>query len=316
MANPASLSYIHYGWETTFGTATTTSNKIFGHGCKFTTLRRANNMERIYQIGARNAQKIVAGKFEGSGTIEFSLANPWFLKAVFGTVSSTGTNPTTHTFTEYNTLPSMTITNDVRTDTASVAKLLGTTVNQFVLTAAVGEIPKGRLDILWANESHSSTTATPVTESFDVYTFAQGSVELPDGTTIAKVQNIEATVNNTAEMVFGLGSRTGVACPVKKREYSARATLAFTASDIMLEKLYGNSTGVDTAKVDETATMELVFDNGLTSANQRQVSLLFTGVQIDEDNMPQDPATLIMEDVNMMMRSCTCTAKNATTTCP
>jgi len=315
MADPASISLIHWGWETTFGTATTTSNKQFGHGCKITTLQRRNNTEKIYQIGARNAQKLVPGKFEGAATIEFALANPWFMKAAFGTVTSTGTNPTSHTFTEYNTLPSLSITNDIRTDTASVAQLLGCVVNQAVFTAAVGEVPKVRLDVMFADEGHSTTTTSAVAESFDVYTFAQGNLEMPNGTTIAKVQNIEITVNNNAEMTWGLGSRVGVAAPVKQREYTARATLTFTDSSTFLENLYGASTGPDSDPA-EVATLELIFDNGQTSADQRQVALLFTGVMIDEDNLPQDPETVIVEDVSLIMRSCAATAKNATTVCP
>lgn len=316
MANPATISFVHYGWETTFGTATTTSDKTFGHGIRVTTLNRKNNIEPLFTCGARNAQKLIAKKFEGAATIEFALANPWWFRAVMGTVTSTGTNPTTHTFTETDTIPSITIANEVSTDTASIAKLLGCKVVNCVITAAVGEIARGRLDFVYANESHSATTTSQVSESLDVFTFAHGALELPNGTTIAEVQNAEITIANNPEMMWGLGSRLGQQCPVKNREYSARATIAMEASATLLEKLYGGASGPEATDVDETATMELVFDNGQTSANQRQISLLFTGVQLNEHNMPQDPTTAIMEDVPFTMRSVVLTAKNATTVAP
>ena len=317
MADPATLSWVKYGWETVYGTVTGTIDKPFGHGVRITTLQRRNNVEKVFSLGARNAQKLVEKQYGGTTTIEFALANPWFLRAVFGTVTSTTGTPDVHTFTEFDTLPSLTIENDINTDTASVAKILGGTVDTMVLTAAVNEIARVRLDIPYSTETFGSTTSAVVSESFELFTFAGGSLELPDATTIAEVQNIELTVNNYSEAVYGLGSRFAQKMPVKNREYSSRVTLAFEESATMLEKLYGSSSAPNST-VAESATMELVFDNGEspTSDDHRQISFVFTGIKIDEESLSQDPTTLIMEDVNIGMRSCVCTARNATTTPP
>ena len=317
MADPATISWVKYGWETVFGTATGTIDKAFGHGVRISTLQRRNNVEKVFSLGARNAQKLVEKQYSGTTTIEFALANPWFLRAVFGTVTSTTGTPDVHTFTEFDTIPSLTIENDISSDTASVAKLLGGTVDTMVLTAAVNEIARVRLDIPFSTETFGSTTSAVVSESFELFTFAGGSLELPDATTIADVQNVELTINNYSVSVFGLGSRFAQKMPVKNREYSARVTLAFEESATMLEKLYGSSSAPN-ATVAESATMELVFDNGssTTSDDHRQISFVFTGVKIDEESLAQDPTTLIMEDVNIGMRSCACTARNATVTAP
>ena len=106
MSNPATISWSKYGWETVYGTVSGTLDKTMGQGIKITTLQRKNNTEAVYTTGKRNAQKLIPKKYEGLISMEFALANPWFLKAVFGTVTSTGTNPTTHTFTESDTIPS------------------------------------------------------------------------------------------------------------------------------------------------------------------------------------------------------------------
>lgn len=315
MSNPATISWGKYGWETTFGTISSSLDKTFGQGLKITTLQRKNNIEPIYSIGSRNAQALVPKKYEGMLGVEFALANPWFLQAVFGTVTSTGTNPTTHTFTESDTIPSISFENNINTDTPSVAKLLGAIVETCTITCAVGEIVKVKLDMPFSNETHSTSTSAQVSETFELYTFANGTLELPDGSTIADVQNVEVVVKNKPEHVFGIGSRFSQQAPVKEREYTAKTTLAFEQSANLLTKLYGGASG-PVANPAETATMELVFDNGLTSANQRQISLLFTGIQLDDHNLSQDPTTLIMEDVGVSMRSCVCTAKNATTTSP
>ncbi len=315
MANPVTISWSKYGWETTFGTVAGTIDKTLGQGIKITTLQRKNNIESVFTLGSRNAQELVPEKYEGLLGLEFALANPWFLRAVFGTVTSTGTNPTTHTFTESDTIPSISFENDVDSDTPSVAKLLGCKVEACTITCAIGEIARVKLDLPFANETHGSSTSAQVAETFELYTFAYGSLELPDGTTLADVQNVEVAIKNKTEPIFGLGSRFAQQMPVKEREYTAKATLAFEASANLLTKLYGGSSG-PVANPAETATMELVFDNGLTSANQRQISMVFTGVQLDDHNMPQDPTTVLMEDASLIMRSCVCTAKNATTVSP
>jgi hypothetical protein len=287
---------VHYGWETTYGTATTASNKAFGDGLRATSLRRTNNVEELYTPGQRSAQKLIPKKYEGGISLEFALGNPWFFRAVMGTATVTGSGPYTHTFAETDTIPSITIENDVASDTASVAKLLGSKVATCNIAAAVGDIARVKLDLPFANESHGSTTSAKVAEAFDVYTFAHGSLELPNATTLAEVQNIDITIANSPEMIYGLGSRVGQKCPVKNRKYTSRVTLAFESSANLLEKLYGSAAGPVTTPA-ETATMELTFNNGLTGTNQRNIVMLFTGVQLDEHNLPQDPTAPILEDV-------------------
>jgi hypothetical protein len=315
MANPAVISYTHYGWETSYAAVTTQSTKTFGHGTRITGLNRKNNIERIFDMGERNAQVLQPKKYEGVLTMEWVLSNPWFFEGVLGAISSAGSDPTTHTFSEADTIPSLTVENDVFTDTKSVAKMLGCKFNQLVLTSAVGETVKMRADLPYADETVGTTTSSKVAETEDVFTFAHGSLELPNASTIAEVQNIELTITNSGELIWGHGSRQGQEMPVRNREYSASATLAFEAQANLMDKLFGGSTGPVLAPA-ETATMELTFTNSLTGANQRDIVLLFTGVQIDEHNLPQDPTAVILEDATLIMRSLTVTAKNATTAAP
>lgn len=309
MAAPVVISWLKFGWEdVAFGTESTGIDKSFGNGARVSSFSRRNNEEKIYGLGARNAQKLVSKKFEGACEIEFPLSTPWFLYAVMGTVSSDATSsPETHTFTEANTIPSFSVENNIYTDTKSVATLLGCKVNTCIISAAVGELARVRLGVIYADETHDSTTSAQVTTLAtidDVFTFAQGSLELPNGTTIAEVQSIELTINNGAEVLWGLGSRLGQKCPVKSRDYSARVNLAFEASATLLEKLYGASTGPIAAPA-ETATLELTFTNGLTGTNTRSIVFLFTGVKVDEHNLPQDPTSVIMEDALLQMRDLT-----------
>jgi hypothetical protein len=315
MASASVISWCNYGWETAFGSATTTVDKTFGHGLRITSLNRKNNIERVYSAGFRNSQKLVPKKYEGSVSLEFVLSNPWFFRAVMGTISSTGSAPYTHTFAESDTIPSLTIDNDISSDTPSVARITGAKVANCTITSAVGELVRVKLDMMFANETHATTTASVVAETHEVFSFSHGTLELPDGSTLALVQNVELSITNNPEYVWGQGSRFAQAGPVKNREYGIKATLAYQQVGDLLSKLYGGTTGPATMPA-ETATMVLTFDNGSTGTAQRNVILSVTGIQLDDHNLPQDPTQLILEDASMFGRSLSVTSLNNTQTSP
>ena len=316
---PPTISWINYGWEASYGTQTGTKDKVFGHGVRVTSLTRRNNIESVFGLGARNAQKLKEKQYEGSISVEFNLSNPWFFRGVLGAAPTTaGGGPYTHTWAESDTVVSMSLENNISNEDKSVAALLGCKVATCVITAAIGELVKVRLDMLFANESHDNTTAAIVTETFELFTFAHGTLELPNGTTIAEIQTAEITIANNPEMVYGLGSRVGGRLPVKNRTYTARVSLPFEDEETFLENMvYGQASGpITTTSISETATMELTFTNGLTGVNLRNVILLFTGVQLDEHSLPQDPTAIFMEDVSLIMRSLALTSVNNTASAP
>lgn len=315
MANPAQISWLKYGWETTFGTASTSLDKTFGNGKKLTGLKRKNNILRLYDMGYRNAQVLVPLKFEGAASMEFALCNPWIFKAILGAPTTTGAGPYTHTFAESDTLTSFTIENDVKTDTAHVSKLLGCIAGQTTLSMVLGEIVRVKMDMPFANETASASTSANVAETFTPMTFANGTLEMPNGSSIAGIQNLDLTIDQKPNPQWDGGSRFAQLCPLLNREYTFRASLSMRASATMLEKLYGGSSGPVAAPA-ETATLELTFDNGLTGTNQRNIVALLTGVQFDEHNLPQDPEATIIEDATMFARSMQVTAVNNTATCP
>ncbi len=315
MANPAVISFVNFGWETEFGTVSTELDKVFGQGTRISTLQRRNNVESVYGLGSRNATKLVPKNFQGLATVEFALSNPWFFRAVMGTVSSTGTAPATYTFAESNTIPSISIENNITTDTVSKAHLLGAKVNVCNISASVNEIARVRLDLVYSDEAFTTSVGTYVAPSFEVFTFSHGSLDL--GSTLAEVQSAEVTITNNAQMVFGAGSRLGSQCVVKNREYSARVSAAFEDATKGLHLLYGASGGPLTNTTPaEQGSLVLTFTNSLTQANKRAITMTFTGAHLDEHNLPQDPTALIIEDLALKMRSLSVKAENATETSP
>jgi len=314
MTAPAHLSYIPYGWEATYATATTQLTNTFGLGVKLTNLNRKNNVEPLYSMGYRNAQSLPVKSFEGAFGVEMTLANPWFFRAVMGGVATAGTAPYVHTFAEADTIPSFTIVNNINSSTKSVAKLLGCKVANMTLSTSINETVKIKLDGMYANESHTSTTVSNVAETEDPMTFAHGTLELPNGTTLAQVEAAELTIANNPKMIWGLGSRVGQDCVVTTREYTSRINMAYQAFTNLHQLTYGQAASPADPDMDEQASMQLTFSNGLTGNDMRKTELTFTGVQIDEENLPQDPAEVIMEDVSVKMRSGAIIVSNGTTT--
>jgi hypothetical protein len=310
-------SFVKYGWETTFGSAAGTIDKAFGHGVKIDTLSRKNTMERIFQIGARNAQKLVVKKYEPTTTISFVLSNPWFFRAVIGaTPSVLGTGPYNWTWAESDTVSSITILNQINTAGPDVMKLLGGKVNSCVITCAVNELVKVKLDIPFVNETLSAVSVSPVSETEEPFVFSEGTLELPTGVPIAYIQTAEVTITNNIEVIWQLGTRFGQASVPKQREYTLSGfSAAFVNSATVLQKFYG-SASAPAADVAETATLKLNFTNGLTSTNERTITLTFTGVKFDDDSLPQDPTAIIWEDATGWMRSLSVTATNNTGVAP
>lgn len=316
MTNVSTISWCKFGWETGFMSESTAYDKAFGHGIRINSVARKNNIEPVYSTGSRNAQKLTEKKFEGALSIEFILANPWFFRAVLGAAPTTGgAGPYTHSWAESDTVVSFSVENDIQSDTASVAQFLGCKVATCTITAAVGELVRVRLDCPYRTEEEGSSTSAQVNESFELFTFAQASLEFPNGSTITDIQNVEVTINNNPEYTWGLGSRFAQNGPVKNRQYSARISRTFEDAATFLETFYGAATGPN-ATVAETTTMELLFTNSLTGTNERLISLLFTGVKIDEHNLPQDPTALIIEDLPIVMRSLAISATNNTSAAP
>lgn len=309
------FAYAKYGWETIFATETASYNKAFGRDVKLSNISRNNNSERRYNLGSRDAGYTKVGQYGGSGTAEFTIANPWWMRALLGAAPvTTGAGPFTHTFTPANTLSSFSLETGIDLATDSVPALLGCKVKTGTINLAVNEPATARLDFEWANESYDATLGSAVADAEEVVTFAQASMELPDGTTIDHIQNLELSIDNTTEFRGQLGSRFRVTGTPKERSYGIKLTADYTALTDFLQKFYGGATG-PVAQPAESATLDLVFDNGLASTSQRLWHFNFANITVAEHNMPLDTTAVITEDVTLIARSLTtATVLNNTST--
>lgn len=297
---------IVYGFETTYGTAITPA-RTFGHGIKGSVSAK-NNMERIFGLGSRNATTEIAKKFEISGGVEFVLSQGTFLRAVLGAVADGGASPYTHTYSEANTLPSMTLQygGDLGTNDLSYT-VSGAKINSCTITGAVGEVAKVKLDYLAKSVSvDTSGFIAQVAPTEDVYSFQQGTLEAPNGSTIANVQNVEITINNSLELIWGLGDRTATTNVPKQREYNIKITIVISDVTTFMSTFLGDSSNPYTpgSTVAPFATLRLTFDNGLSTSSTRKIVMSFANFYLDEDSFNLDPNEVIKEDVTGHALSC------------
>ncbi len=277
----------------------------FGQGIEVSVARN-NNAERIYGVGARNATATINKQYGGAFTINGSLSNAYWLLGVLGANADGGTTGAyTHTYTETDILPSFTTflgfelgTTDFESD------VIGCTVNTCTITAAVNEPLRFSLDCLFRYENLGTTKTANNPDVEPVFTFAHGSIEMPDGTTIAAVQNFELTINNNAEAVYGVGSRFMTRVVAKSREYNFTMTAAFNDyTDLLTYFMNGTSSASapDAGSGTEIATLELTFTND----DGDILDINLTGIHLNEESLPQNIGEVVKENVTGWARGLT-----------
>jgi len=277
----------------------------FGQGVEIN-VTRSNNAERIVGVGARNATATVNKQYGGAITINGVLSNAYWLLGVLGANADAETTEAyTHTYTEANILPSFTVVQSFELGTTDFnSDLIGCVINQCTISAAVNEALKFSLEGIYRYENLGTTHVANLADVEPIFTFAHGSIEMSDGTTIAAVQSFELTIVNNAEMVYGVGSRFGTGVVAKNREYNFSMTAAFNDyTDLLTYFMNGTNTASapDAGSGTEIATLELTFTND----DGDILDINLTGVHLNEETLPQNVTEVVKEDVSGWARACT-----------
>jgi len=295
------------GWATVAASHTKSDETYmpFGQGVEVTVTRN-NNAERIWGVGARNATATVNKQYGGAFTISGSLSNAYWLLGVLGANADSGTSGAyTHTYTEANILPSFTATPSFELGTTDfTSDLIGCVINTCTISAAVNEALKFSLEGLYRYENLGTTYVADLADVEPIFTFAHGSIEMPDGTTLAALQSFELTIVNNAEGVYGIGNRFMTGVVAKNREYNFSCTAAFNDyTDLLTYFMNGTNTASapDAGSGTEIATLELTFTND----DGDILDINLTGVHLNEETLPQNVNEVVKEDVTGWARACT-----------
>ena len=297
-------SVVGFGYESTFKTKATSIDKIFGQGTRITTINIKNNVERIYNIGARVAQQLAALRFEGSWSVEAYLSNNDWMKLALGKeteITNTAGTVTGYTYEVGNDVISATIEIGMTSGGSNLVRdLLGAIVRRWTLDCRVNEIVTVRLDGAYATESVSTPTALPsyTLDYGNVMTFVDGSVQLPTGTTVAKVQEISLDVDTGATNIFSIGDRTAV--DKYGRNYEISGKMSVVAEDpTMLEYALGVGASGATSPASGVTeiTAEIKFDNGTNSC-----IIDLSGLSIEGISNRLEANEIVIWDVDFVAR--------------
>jgi len=277
----------------------------FGHGVDIV-VSRNNTAEKLYGVGARNATASIKKNYDGKATINGSFANAYWFLGILGANADAGSvGAYTHTYTEVDLVPSFSINTSFELGTTDFnATLVGCKIETATITAAVGEAVKFSLETSYRYETTSTTALANNPEIEPVFTFAHGKIELPDGTEIAAVQNVELTIGHNPESLYEVGTRFKKANVAKQRDYNFTIDAAFSDPAVLLN-YFLNGTNSATAPVDgsgtEIATMTLTFTND----DGDIVEMNFTGISINEESLTQNIGEIVKENVTGWARGCT-----------
>ena len=298
-------AYIQAGEEeTAFGTESAAITVPFGVGQLVSRTAR-NNFHKVRGLGSRNITQSIPGRFEGTASLNWTVANGYWLKPLLGAVADTGSAPYLHTYSEANTLPSMTIEAGMNLDTDSVIKLLGCTMDSVTLKCEQGAPVTAEASISYITESEgTSLDGAPATDSETPFSFAQATLEIPNATGLSDIQSVNLTIANNTQLVAGLGSRHPTHAVPLARDYTFNVAVPYESASIFLEKFYGSGTGPNSTVA--STTFDLILSNGLASSSTRSIQITLAGVYFDEQSINADSADdLVREGITAYAQSLT-----------
>jgi len=264
------------------------------------------------QLNSPEIECFVYGRNEGKTSMEFVLSNPWILTSVLDDPVTTGGGPSfVHTWdSDPDTNSNI---RDIKSLSLEIGfeGLLGNVVRSIIgvvspalsFRMSLGEPIRMTQELIWGQDS-AGTTLDPTVASevdFTPYVFANASIELPDGTPIATVQDFDLNLNTNAELLYELGDTNSVDGYRKILEMTGKLNLT------MLDK-----TNIDRVFArTELATMKVTITNGLSGASLKDIIMTFTGIGLSlHSNSGIEPGELVLENVDFQCRSVNVVANN------
>lgn len=258
------LSFLHEdaGYA---ATPNDSDNKPFGLDAQANDLNFSNNPTRFYEPNSREAAQVVEQEFAGSWTLDFTLANPWWLQAIFGSPNTSGSGPYTHTYgvgTGGSPTSMRIIQGDENVGFERV--LTGCVVQTADITFDVpGDITVS-LSGNYADEPESdiSVSAQPTVQREPLMTHHAALDR--DGTTLEFTQSVTVSLSTGDELIYGLGSRNAVGHNPKALETDLDYSRIRQNTDD-LQRAYGNDSTLQDS-IDNTAAITITADNGKTGS--------------------------------------------------
>lgn len=328
MVRTGSSGYLQYGKESTFaGGATQT--RVFGLEQKISGVTWKNNQIPLTALNDIEIQCYAYGRNEGSASVEFVVSNPWFFDIILDAVDTSGSgsdythiwNSDKTALTADNTgvvIPhTMHIEHGLDGETGDVVRnMKGVIINSLTLKASLGETVKATAELAWGNEDAVGTTLDSSIAVDDIkfpYTFAHATLELPDATVVAQLQEFEVNFNLNTELLYGMGSADAVSAFRKIFEMTGKFKAA-TVDKTQIDRVFDAADG--TTANTGIATLQITLTNGLSGNDEKAIILDFAGVGVSEHQTEMQPGEAVFETLNWQLRNVQVTANNSISTPP
>jgi len=297
MADPvgSSKAFTLYGWESTYGTEAGTKDKVFGVGQEIT-INRSNQFQKVRGVGDRDIAGVAPGMYDGGFSINFSLANPWFFKMLFGDATDAGAGPYTHTWNDVAADPEpFTAFVGIDSDTDSNQVLLGCKAEKITLSCNVGEVVKGSIEGKFMKDTEDTSLETKQTETaYDVFFFQQGSLTI--GTNVAFIDKVDIDISNGLLPTYSVGSRFLTSLSPGERNFNLNFTVKWNGP-VHLDDFYGQDGSPIDGEVAAQSTAVLEFDNGKAGTSERKIVITLSSLYFDTESLPTSTNTVITEDL-------------------
>lgn len=304
----ADVVYLHEDGAGSFNSSPSDStHKIFG-GNTTADIDASRDPVKIWNSNRTPAEH-VSRVFDGGVTIngELGAYGPWWLSQPFGTPSSGGTAPSTHTYGL-----NVAGTGDPRsmrvlapTDGMSSVQMATGVVPQTIsIDENFPENPTFTIDAVYAATSLIASTITVPSFTFTTYNNAQAQLDI-GGQTIGRLQNTGLTLNLNTDLVGEIGSSVHVDFSPKafEPEVTAERIVAKSASAApsnLLQHFYGGGTTYTHAP--STAGVSIIYDNGSTGASTHKQTYKLSGAvpsDLTTSNLNDPDADLLREVTEM-----------------
>ncbi|QCC57365.1 phage tail tube protein [Natrinema thermotolerans] len=306
-----------YRWEDNFagGNPTDDTWKTFGRDVTVGTLEGSNNAVRMFDPGSREAKEIIETNFDGSFSVNFTLSNPWWIRAVISSATTSGSSaPYTHTFS--GEMPSsMELMQGLKTRDQE-RLLLGCIVTSCTIDATVPDEVTISLDGAYATEDPSvdvTSLTSQVASEVRPYTYAETQLHLA-GSPLRKIQDASLTIENNTDIIEELGNRFGVDYSPKERNPSINYTsIVGEQNEDKLARMYGGSAADGPAdRVTNKEEIRMIFDNGQSGSATQSIEFVLTGSFPDSHSRSGigDPTAGLEDELDEMSLSVEAIAEN------
>lgn len=191
-----------------------------------------NTLRRIYSIGHRNARDITAGSYSAKLSLEAHFQTGRLIEFAMGTVAHdiTEAPDIKHTFTEADTLPSLTLEDGFNATSDEALTYAGCKVDSLTLGLALNGELSVRADLIAKTVAVTTSVQTEVISTLATHPDYFGSLKtgvLNTEATIGELQSIELTIRNMLARKDTLGSRLLSELQANEREYEFSFTMGF-----------------------------------------------------------------------------------------